>query len=212
MGIFAKDSGSGDFTPAPEGQWQGVCVDVVDLGLKERIYNNEKKMRQEIRIVFQLSAKNDAGNEIRTESKTRFSVSRLFGLNLSDRGSLRPFLESWRGRKFTAEELESEKKGFDVEKLLGANALIQVVHNKNGDKTYANIQSIMPWNSSWGAKIEPENFTRKIDRDKQAPAEASAPRSMSAGQALSNIAAGVPPSAAIPQPSSLPGGEDDVPF
>jgi hypothetical protein len=39
---------------------------------------------------------------------------------LSEKGKLRPFLEAWRGAKFTKEELE----GFDIKKILGRTCLL----------------------------------------------------------------------------------------
>ena len=59
-------------------------------------------------------------------------------LSLSEKANLRKDLESWRGKAFTAEEL----KGFDIEKLIGVNAMASIIHNQSGDRTYANISSI----------------------------------------------------------------------
>jgi hypothetical protein len=53
---------------------------------------------------------------------------------------LRKDLESWRGKKFTEEELE----GFDVKNVLGKPCQIQVLHSE-GKKKYANIASIVSW-------------------------------------------------------------------
>ena len=43
----------------------------------------------------------------------RFDVARVYTLCLHERAALRKDLESWRGRKFTEQELD----GFDLEKL-----------------------------------------------------------------------------------------------
>src|SRR5208282_2998743 len=48
--------------------------------------------------------------------------------------------ESWRGIPFTDEEIRS----FQVGKILGKYAYGNVIHNKVGQDTYANIASIMP--------------------------------------------------------------------
>jgi hypothetical protein len=60
---------------------------------------------------------------------------------LSEGANLRRDLESWRGKKFTDAELE----GFDVAKVLGAHAQINVAQSEKNGKTYANIMSIVPW-------------------------------------------------------------------
>ena len=53
---------------------------------------------------------------------------------------MRPLLESWRGKKFTAEEI----RGFDIVKVAGKPAYLNIVHEEKDGKTYANIASIMP--------------------------------------------------------------------
>jgi hypothetical protein len=201
MSLIVKDNGSGgDFTPAPEGQFQGVCVDVEDLGISTKDYGQGPKEVDELRVVLQLKVTDAQGQEIKTEQGGRYIVSRTFTKSLSQKSNLRPFLESWRGRKFTQDELD----GFNVEKLVGANALVQVVHNiskKNGNK-YANIQTVMPINPAFGLQpLTPENYTRKIDRPAVAPApapQAAAPVSF------------VPPMAAVA--AAMPLAQDDIPF
>ena len=50
-------------------------------------------------------------------------------------------MESWRGRRFTAEEL----KGFDLKNVLGKPCQIQVINesSKDGTRTYAKVGAIM---------------------------------------------------------------------
>lgn len=129
-GLILKDSGT-TFTPAPEGQHVAVCVDVVDLGIVETKWKEKTKQVHKCRLVFEIAEEMENGK--------RFTVSRQFTASLSEKANLRKFLESWRGRAFTKEELA----GFDTEQLLGAPAVIQVVHNDRGDKTYANIDTVM---------------------------------------------------------------------
>lgn len=127
MALIAKDGG--DYENHPEGQFRAICMDVVDLGMVE----NKKwgKMQHKIAVVYHTEAKMKDGRP--------FEIWARFTLTLAENGFLRPFLQSWRGKSFTPEELE----GFDVEKLIGAPAYIQVIHQRSGDKTYANIGTIM---------------------------------------------------------------------
>lgn len=125
--IIVKDSTS-DFDPAPEGAWRAVCVDVVELGMVTGQYG-AKPM---IRLVFETE-------EINPKNKKPYMVRQRFGMTLSSKGRLRPFLESWRGKKFTEDEL----KGFDVETLIGVNVQLGIVHNAVEGKIYANISSVM---------------------------------------------------------------------
>jgi|SRR5690606_24025297 len=154
MAIIARDTGgnSGDFEPAPAGAHQAVCVDVVDKGLVTTEWQGKVRDRHLVQIRWQI-------NERMTDG-TRYLVTRTFTLTLHEKGQLRPFLESWRGRAFTREELE----GFDLERLIGANCQINVVHRTNNDRTYANVVSIMP-PAKGTPRMEPENYTRVVDRE-----------------------------------------------
>jgi hypothetical protein len=161
MPILAKEGGS-DFTPHPEGQFRAVCVDVVDLGMVETTWNGNTKMKHRIRIVFQTDAEMDDGKPA--------MVSQFCTLSLAETSALRPFLQSWRGKAFTPEELN----GFDVEKLIGVGAVIQIVHVKKNDKTYANISTIMRLMKGM-EPLEARDYVRVIDRE---PVPATAPQSM----------------------------------
>jgi hypothetical protein len=154
MPIIAKDKG-GTYTPAPEGTHHVVCVDVVDLGL---VTSEKWGTAHKITIVWQLEDVNPA-------SKKRYTASKRYTLSLNSKANLCKDLESWRGKKFTREE----KDGFDVEKLIGANAQIQVVHNITDDATYANVATIMgaPKKS---AKLVAQDYVRVIDRKDESEA------------------------------------------
>ena len=132
---------SGDFILTPQGQFQGVAAEILDLGMSEKIYKapdgtENKRNVHEIQYVFQL-------NKVDAESGKRYEVrSRPMNTNLSDKATLRDFLRQWRGHDLT--DAEKLPPGIDLETLVGKNCLISVIHNKVGDKTYANIGSIMP--------------------------------------------------------------------
>lgn len=149
MPILATDEKK--FTPAPEGVHQAVCVDVIDKGKSISDFRGKKAEVHKIQIVFQTEDTNPS-------TERRFEVSQFFNLTLNEKGKLRPFLEQWRNKKFTDGEI---KQGFDVEKLIGANARIQVLHNERG---YADIASIQPIGKN-DTKLEPENYVRRADRE-----------------------------------------------
>jgi hypothetical protein len=151
MALMAKAQGG--FRPAPEGIHQAVCVDVVNLGLQKSVWQGRDTLRHMARIVFQIEARKPDGG--------RFQVSASFNLTLDERGRLRPFLEAWRGRRFTDEELTH---GFDIERLIGVNAYVQILHATRGGNTYANIQSIMPPRLD-EPKLGPESYVRVCDRE-----------------------------------------------
>src|SRR5262245_30956548 len=105
MPIIATGGDSKTFAPAPAGVHQGVCVDVVDMGMLKVVWNGQTKEQHKIRIVWQI-------DEVMPddEKERRFIVQKRYTLSLSDKANLRKDLEAWRGRSFTEDEL----KGFDV--------------------------------------------------------------------------------------------------
>lgn len=149
MPIIARNNPQ-SFNPAPEGLHHAVCCDVVDLGDVETSFG-KKHM---VNIVWQTE-------EVDQETKKRFLVSRRYNLSLNDKATLRRDLESWRGKKFTADELN----GFDVENLLGANCQIQVTHQAGEDgRLWARVSAVVPPPKGSG-KLTPTDYTRKVDRD-----------------------------------------------
>jgi hypothetical protein len=73
---------------------------------------------------------------------------------MHEKAKLRHTLETWSGRELTDEEVNG---GFDMVKLLRANAIVQVIHRKSGrGNIYAQITSITRCPKGT-AKLEPEN-------------------------------------------------------
>lgn len=140
------------FELPPEGLFQGVCVDVVDMGMQEN--QNNGKMQHKCRIVFQIDQPMEDGR--------RFIVSRWFTVSLADQSNLLPFLQNWRGKTLTPEE----KEEFDLETLIGVNGQVQILYNVSNGQTYANIAAVLPWNPKMGQKMMPDgDYTRVKDRE-----------------------------------------------
>jgi hypothetical protein len=139
-----------DFVPAPEGSHQAVLVDIQDLGEQDDGFGGTKHF---IKYIFQLAELMESGKP--------YVVSQRFNATLHPKGKLKPFIQSMRGKAFTPEEL----KRFDDEELVGKNYLLTVVHNvgKNGG-TYANVQMAAPWDTKFGAVIQPKDYVRAKDK------------------------------------------------
>lgn len=119
--------------PAPEGLHNAVCCDVVDLGVKIGKFGKQDK----VRLIFQLEEINMKA----FEGPQPFRILRDYTKSLGEKASLRKDLKSWRGKDLTREELE----GFDLEKLIGVNAQIQVVHTMSDTGgVFGNIAAIVP--------------------------------------------------------------------
>jgi hypothetical protein len=145
MAIIAKGS---SFTPCPAGLHQGVCADVIDLGMVDGQFG----LKHKVTLVFQVNEPMDDGRP--------FLVQRRYTVSLDQKASLRKDLESWRGRPFTADEL----KGFDLEKLLGVNCQLNVQQSDRDGTTYANITAIVPLSRGM-AKMAVSGYIRKKDRE-----------------------------------------------
>jgi hypothetical protein len=164
MPIIVK--ANADFENHPEGQFRAVCVDVVDLG--EVLNKKWGKVQHKVALVFHTEAKTKDGRP--------FEVWERHTATLDEKANLRKFLQGWRGKAFTPAELEA----FDLEKLIGVGAFIQVVHNVSGDKTYANIGSIMLPPKGTEKLSLTEGYERRKDRK---PAVSQSPEPAMAGPA-----------------------------
>jgi len=145
MGLTAKDKGGGDFTPIPEDLHLAICYGIWDIGTQ--FSERWEKSVHKVVIVWEIPGCRGVfdGKDLPR------AISKRYRLSLHKKADLRKDLESWRGKKFTEEEL----KGFDLKKLLGAPCQIQVLHNKVDDKVYANIAAITK--APAGTKVISEN-------------------------------------------------------
>lgn len=174
-------SGKRKFTPAPEGLWPGVCVDVVDQGIQE-----SKKWGP--RHVIQIRWVIDAEPPLAT-GKPHMTV-RGFTNSLGKKSLLRPFLEAWRGRKFTKEELEQ----FDLETLIGVNGQVQIIHTTDDDgTTYGNVQAVVPYPRGMAKMSIPSDYIRQVERDRREELEKH-------------------PYGNVSEPAPFQADEEDIPF
>src|SRR6266566_718915 len=138
--ITAKDAGGG-FTPHSEGQFAMVCTDVVDLGTNvETFPGQEPKEVAKIALVFASGERqleegsgNDKGLTLVTTEMTN---------SINEKANLRKFLEDWRGRSYTPEQVQ---QGLPLNKLHGKFVLVSIEHvltRKN--RKFAQIKSVAP--------------------------------------------------------------------
>ncbi len=171
MAITVREN-SFSYNPPPEALHQAVLADVIDMGLVKTQYGEKHK----VKLVFQLEA-------VDPIKKEPFLASKSYTASLNEKAALRKDLEAWRGKKLTTEELQ----GFDLERLIGINCQIQIVHEMGQDnKTYARITAIVPLGKNT-PPIKVLGYVRRKDRDTAKAKE------QAGGQAP-------------------PPGDDDVPF
>lgn len=159
MAIIAKEDEGTSFPPTPQGVHHAVCYAVYDVGTQ---FNKTfGKWQRKVVVMWELpneriDKEDSQGNVM---SFPRGQIER-YTLSLHEKAHLRQHLECWRGKAFTAEELQ----GFDITKLLGVNCQLQIIHKVVGDKTYANVSTILPLSEGM-EKLEAENPVKSYSID-----------------------------------------------
>lgn len=165
MGLIAKSSG-GNFDPLPEAVYNAVCFWIIDLG--HHLDEKFGKRPHSVLIGWETPAERIIVERNGEKVELPRMISKKYNLSLNEKANLRKDLQTWRGRVFTEQELE----GFDIKNVLGKSCMIQVIHNKSGEKIYANIAAIMPLMKGV-APLTPENppvFYSIADHQDQIPA------------------------------------------
>jgi hypothetical protein len=147
-GVGGGDKG---FDPVPAGTHFGVCTLVADVGLQpgSGIYPQPKRT---LYLRFEIPAERVEWEKDGTKHEGPAVIYEKFTASMNKKANLRLSLEAWYGTSFTDEQAAK----VDISKVLGRPATLSVVHNKSGDKTYANVASIGPLPKGMPA-VKPEN-------------------------------------------------------
>lgn len=142
MSFIAKQSEQKEFEKVPEGSHIARCISLVDLGTQIIEWAGKEKLSPKMSVRWEIpSERIKFTDKEGKEHDVPMTISKKYTRSLSEKANLRKDLESWRGKAFTAEELD----GFDVKSILGVPCMLSVVHelSKDGSKTYANIGGVM---------------------------------------------------------------------
>jgi hypothetical protein len=137
MPIVKAESKSGQ-DPVPAGVHHAVCYAVIDIGTQDPNNPTFRPSRKTI-IIWELPHETITTPD---GPKPRV-ISCEYTCSIGKKATLRSVLESWRGRPFTAEELN----GFDLKKIIGHNCQLNIVHKPgkaDPSRIYARIQSVVP--------------------------------------------------------------------
>lgn len=134
--IKASAKGGKDFDPIPAGIHLAICTQVVDLGWQPQT-GKFPKPKHQVYLKFEIPGHIVEWEKDGQKHSGPGTIGRKFGLSLSEKSNLRPFLVGWRGKQFTAEEEE----GFEITSVVGKHCQLNVIHEqaKTGDKIYARI-------------------------------------------------------------------------
>lgn len=132
----------GDFKSLEPGTYAAVCDQVVNIGVQKIEFQDEIKNVEQVYLRFEVPAERLDYIDKQGNSQNRPMIIGLTCTNsLHEKAKLRHYLESWRGRAFTDEELEN----FDLTNILGKACLLTVIHRvSQRGKSYAAISGIAP--------------------------------------------------------------------
>ena len=136
----AKESGGGTFTPAPAGAHVARCFACVALGTQQP-NNPAFNPAFKVMLMFEIP------NELVEGTDEPMTIGKEYTCSLSDKANLRKDLVGWRGRDFTAEELQ----GFDVANVVGQPCILSIVDyqkQNGGHGTKINSMSKLPKGSA----------------------------------------------------------------
>lgn len=140
----------------PGGTHVARCFTVIDLGTQTSEGKFGVTQKRKLLIGFELPEELHTFDD--AKGPQPFSVWGRYTASLHEKSQLRPLLEGWRGKPFTREE----EAGFEVKNLLGAPALVTIVH----EGEYANINSIvkLPKSTTCPPAVNPPVFI-SLDAD-----------------------------------------------
>lgn len=141
MSLVVSEGSGKSYAPPPEGNHIARCVSIIDIGTQDNEWQGESRPRAQIIIGFELPEE-----MMDTDEGPRpFMVTKFFTNSLHEKATLRSFVEAWRGRAFTSEELQ----GFNLKNILDAPCQLTVVHReKQGGGVKADITSISKMHKS----------------------------------------------------------------
>ena len=106
------------------------CVRAIDLGTQQNDYQGQISWKRQVMLIWEVPSETDNKGEPLT-------ISKFYTLSLNEKANLANDLVSWRGRPFT----ETEKKGFDISKVVGKPCSINVILNQKGKPK---VSTVMP--------------------------------------------------------------------
>ena len=140
MALFAPvASGGKDFEPVPAGTHFAICTGVFDIGLQpgSPAYPAPKRILQ---LRYEIPTERVKWEKDGEQFDKPAIVYERLPFNMGKKALMRAMVESWYSMNLTDEQAGK----VDIEKFLGRPATLSIVHNKSGDKVYANIGAIGP--------------------------------------------------------------------
>ena len=134
MSLRTPQTNESKFDPAPAGWSIARLFAVIDLGTHfDQKWDKETHL---VRLGFELP------KALRDDGKP-FAIYKRYTLSHHEKSRMRQDLEAWYGKKFDTGAL-NKAGGFDLAKLIGRTAFVNVTHDESDGNVYANIVAIGP--------------------------------------------------------------------
>jgi hypothetical protein len=130
-----RQTGGSSFTPMPEGAHAGVITGVIDLGKQAGVNRPGLVIKDAYKVALVVTFP-----EVKLESGEPMTVTKIETASMHAKSNMRAFIENLFGKAFPSQEAADD---FDPKTLLGRAGLFNIVHKAQGDKTFANIKSVM---------------------------------------------------------------------
>lgn len=158
------ESGSGrkgDFELCPAGPQVLVCCDVIDHGVIPVRSFDGKGMKDTHKISIRWMSEN------KMKDGRAYIVQKRYTLSSHKKSTLRRDLDAWRGRPLTDQQADE----FELETLIGVNALGNIAHIKKPRGTFAEVVTLMPPMRGMAKITVDAGYVRVKDKDPHAPAD-----------------------------------------
>ena len=158
MSLTVKEAAESSFEPIPEGTYSAVCHLLVDLGVQHnKAFDNSSR---KVMLGWLIPEETYVNKEGFTVPRAMYAT---YTASIGKKAKLRSLLASWRGRDFTADELEA----FNLRNIVGAPCLMNIIHTDGKDgRTYANIAGIMRLPKGMqAAKLSTDPIIFDLDED-----------------------------------------------
>lgn len=125
-----------EYAPAPEGNQIGILIGLYYFGPQEYSYKGETKMREEVRLVFELP---NAKAKFKEDKEQPYVIGKNGTYSMNERSFMRQAIEACAGKMSDA-----EAENFDLKQAMGKACLVNIEHYEANGNTYAGIKNVSP--------------------------------------------------------------------
>lgn len=133
------------FENAPVGSHIARCTGLIDLGTQPHTFQGQTKTSRDVRLIWELPNTRMTGKYNPEHKGKIFQISLTTNASLHPKSKLRQYLDQWRGKAMTKEEVAV----FQPKKLLGAVCRLTLI--EKGE--YVNITGVSPLSKEEAATV-----------------------------------------------------------